>query len=218
MAVNFFNQFWGIKLKAVAKAFEKNGFDVTICSSKVEALDAMLGIVESAFPGVVAYGDSMTVRGTGILDRVAQMDGITFLDGFDSSMSRPERMEIRRKALSADLFFSGVNAITAKGELVWLDMIGNRIAPIAFGPSTVVIVAGKNKITASLSEAMERVKSYAAPLNAIKHTDFKTPCQTTATCHDCSSPHRICNSWLIMEKSFPVGRVKLILIDEELGL
>ena len=37
-------------------------------------------------------------------------------------------------------------------------------------------------------------------------------------CEDCNSPHRICNVWTIMEKSFPRGRVKVILINEELGL
>lgn len=215
---SFFKQFWGTKLRTAAKAFEKNGFDVTVCDTLDEARTAILDIVKQEQPKVVSMGDSMSLRATGAVDEVMALDGVEFINGFDKDMPRPERMVLRRQALMCDLFMTGVNAITSKGQLVWLDMIGNRIAPVAFGPKTVIIVAGRNKITPSIEEAMSRIRSYAAPLNAIRHTDFKTPCQTTATCHDCASPDRICNSWLIMEKSYPVKRVKLVLIDDDLGL
>jgi hypothetical protein len=35
---------------------------------------------------------------------------------------------------------------------------------------------------------------------------------------DCSSPARICNVWTIHEKSYPKGRIKVILINQDLGL
>lgn len=35
---------------------------------------------------------------------------------------------------------------------------------------------------------------------------------------DCNSPDRICNVWSITEKSYPAGRIKVILIHQELGL
>ncbi len=216
--ISFFDQFWGTKLRTAAKAFEKNGFDVTICQTLDDARQAIVDIVRQEKPEVVSYGDSMSLRSTGAIEEIMAMDNLTFINGFDSTMPRPERMVLRRSALMSDLFLAGANAMTVKGQLVWLDMIGNRIAPISFGPKTVIIVVGRNKLTATIDEAMSRIRSYAAPLNAIKHTDFKTPCQTTATCVDCASPDRICNSWLIMEKSFPAKRVKLILVDKDLGL
>lgn len=216
--LSYLEQFWGVRLKRVAKAFEKNGYDVTICKGIEEARQAIVDIVRDEHPSVVANGDSMTLRSTGALDIIKSMGDVHFIDCFDSTMPRPQRLVLRREALMCDLFLSGVNAITEKGQLVWLDMIGNRIAPIAFGPKAVVIVVGRNKITPNIEEAMSRIKRYSAPVNAIKHTDFKTPCQVTGECHDCSSPDRICNSWLIMEKSFPPRRIKLILVDEDLGL
>ena len=216
--LNFIEQFWGARLKSVSKAFEKNGFEVTLCKTIEDARNAIVEIVKHEKPAAVSYGDSMSLRSTGALEVIKAMKDVSFIDGFNHSKPREERLALRRQALTCDLFLAGVNAFTAKGQLVWLDMIGNRIAPISFGPKTVVLVVGRNKLTANLEEAMSRVRTYAAPINAIKHTDFKTPCQTTGTCHDCASPHRICNSWLIMEKSFPVGRVKLILVDEDLGL
>ena len=40
----------------------------------------------------------------------------------------------------------------------------------------------------------------------------------TGACMDCSNPDRICNTWCITEKCFPKGRIKIILIDQDLGL
>jgi len=55
---------------------------------------------------------------------------------------------------------------------------------------------------------IELIKNFAAPVNAIRHPGFKTPCIKTSYRMDCSSPDRICNTWTISEKSFPKGRVK----------
>ncbi len=95
-------------------------------------------------------------------------------------------------------------------------MIGNRINGIAFGPKNVIIIAGRNKICGDIEDAMFRIKNYAAPVNTM-NLDKKTPCKETGICHDCKSPDRICNTWSITEKCFPKKRVKIILINEELG-
>jgi hypothetical protein len=104
------------------------------------------------------------------------------------------------------------------GKLVNLDMVGNRIAGIIFGPQHVIITAGRNKIVSDVAGAMKRIKNYAAPLNAIRHTGFKAPCRKTSYCMDCKSPDRICNTWVITEKSYPKGRIKVIIINQDLGL
>lgn len=96
-------------------------------------------------------------------------------------------------------------------------MIGNRVAPLAFGPRNVVLFIGKNKIVKDLDEALKRIRTISAPLNAKRHDDLKTPCQKAGVCSDCKSPQRICNTWTITEKSYPKNRIKIILIDEEHG-
>jgi hypothetical protein len=82
----------------------------------------------------------------------------------------------------------------------------------------VVLFIGRNKIVPTLDDAMQRVKNYAAPANAIRHPGSEDPCTKTAVCTDCSSPDRICNTWCITEKCFPKGRIKIILINQDLGL
>ena len=126
-------------------------------------------------------------------------------------------LERRRQALQADLFITGTPAVTETGQMENLDMIGNRIGALTFGPKWVIVLVGRNKIAADLDEAMFRVKNYVAPVNSMR-LDKKTPCVKTSYCEECKSPDRICNTWTITEKSFPKGRVKVVLINEDLGL
>jgi len=138
------------------------------------------------------------------------------LDTFDKSISKEDMVERRRQALLTDLFITGANALTEDGWLVNLDMIGNRVAAITFGPKNVVIIVGRNKVVPGLEEAFDRIKDYTAPVNTMR-LDKKTPCRKTGICHDCGSPDRICNYWGITEKSFPKGRIKVVLVNEDLG-
>ena len=115
-----------------------------------------------------------------------------------------------------DLFVTGTNAVTESGQLVNLDMIGNRVGAVTFGPKHVIILVGRNKIVPDLESAMFRVQNYAAPVNTMR-LDKKTPCAKTSFCADCKSPDRICNYWTITEKSFPKNRVKIVLINKDMG-
>jgi len=142
---------------------------------------------------------------------------ITVLDTYDKNLSPEESYELRRRSLLVDLFITGTNAVTERGRLVNLDMIGNRVAAITFGPKNVILFIGRNKIVADVDEAIERIKVYAAPVNVMR-LEKKTPCLKTGICQNCTSPERICNAWSISEKSFPKGRIKVILINEDLGL
>lgn len=196
----------------------KNGFRVLLAEDEREAEEIFWEeLYEEINPKSVSYGDSLTLRGLNILDDLKDKD-IEFIETFGNDLSWREQIHNRKKALSVDLFLTGTNAITDKGQLVNLDMVGNRIGGIAFGPRRVVIFVGVNKIVSGLDEAMERVRRIAAPQNAINHPTLKTPCQIDGICIDCNSRDRICNSWLITEKSYPRGRIIIILINKELGL
>lgn len=128
-----------------------------------EAFAVLKAIAERERPEIVSFGDSETMHATGIVGWLRGDGRWKLLDGFDPAMSYPERLEIRRQALMSDLFITGVNAISMEGSLHWLDKVGNRIAPVAFGPRKVVIVAGRNKIVADRAEAEDRIRTIAAP-------------------------------------------------------
>jgi len=206
------------EIEETVYSLKKNNFDVYHVESKEKANEIFFKkILPEINPKTVSYGDSLSAESTGILEDLKKKEGIKFIETFDEESTRKEQIQASRDALQSDLFIAGINAVTTTGLLVNLDMVGNRIAGIAFGPKKVVFVIGKNKITKNLENAMDRVKRIA-PKNAARHPGLDVPCQKTGECVDCDSPDRICNSWLIKEKSYPKGRIKIILVDEDLGL
>lgn len=205
-------------LERTTAALTVNGFKVYQAVDAEHAAEIILGeIVPEVAPETVSYGDSMTLHATGVLDVFRHDPDITFLDTFESGVAREDILERRRHALLADLFLTGTNAVTADGALVNLDMVGNRVAGLVYGPRHVVVVVGTNKIVEDEAAARTRIREIAAPQNAQRH-DAKTPCAKTGKCMDCKSPDRICNVWTISAKSWPRRRIKVILIDQPLGL
>lgn len=177
----------------------------------------MQTIIPETKAQTILRGDSITCIESGIFDAIAALPGITYIDPWIQGVPFEERSEFLRHNLAVDLMVTGTNAVTEKGQLVNLDMVGNRIGGITFGPKYIVILVGRNKIVPDLDAAMDRIRNYAAPANAMRF-GLNTPCVKTSRCADCSSPDRICNAWSILEKSYPKGKDKVVLINEDLGL
>ena len=210
--------YWQTRLADLKDVLEANNFEVHRAESLAEAKRVVLEeILPKTGAKSVSWGGSMTFMASGLYDAVKALPGMEVLDPYDKSLSPEESLDCRRRSLLTDLFFAGTNAVTETGKLVNLDMIGNRVGAITFGPKNVVLLVGRNKVVPDLEDAMFRIKNYAAPVNAMR-LDKKTPCVKTSYCEECKSPDRICNTWTITEKSFPKGRVKIILINEDLGL
>ena len=211
------DNYWRLNLQDIKESLVKNGFDVFMADSAEDARQIVLEeILPELNPKTLSWGGSMTFAATGLYETLRDSDKYDTLDTWDKSLSNEAKAERRRQALLTDCFFCGTNAVTEDGHLVNLDMIGNRTGAITFGPKNVVILAGRNKIVPDLERAMARIKEYVAPVNTMR-LDMKTPCVKTGYCVDCDSPQRICNVWTITEKSFPKGRIKIVLINADEG-
>jgi L-lactate utilization protein LutC len=212
------DHYWQLKLGDVADALTANNFEVHI-SSDLEAAHKL--VMETLLPAsgaqTVSFGGSMTVIKSGIYDALKSQQDLAVIDTIDPTVPPEEKIERRRQALLVDLFITGTNAITEAGQLVNLDMIGNRVGALTFGPKKVVLVVGRNKIVPDLEAAVERIKAYTSPTNAMR-LDMQTPCVKTGRCEECRAPARICNTWTITEKAYPKGRVSVVLINAEAGL
>lgn len=209
------------RLRQAQKALAANNFEAHVVANADAARELVAeGIIPALMEGgraaTASFGGSMTLVDSGIYDSVKKVPGLTVLDTYDKSIPRYESLELRRKALTCDIYLSGCNAVTLDGKLVNLDGTGNRVAAITFGPREVILVAGANKIVRDTHAAMRRIKELAAPVNSMR-LDRKTPCVKTLRCEDCSSPERICNTWTITEKSLPKNRIKVVLIDQDMG-
>jgi len=209
--------YWKGRLVGVKQALEQNNFEAFLADNAAKAKEVVQKeILPKTGAQSVSWGGSLTFTSSGLYDAIKNHPDLEVLDVFDKQRSDEEKSELRRQALLVDLFITGTNAVTETGKLVNLDMYGNRIAAITFGPKNVVILVGRNKIVPDVEEAMFRIKNYAAPINAMR-LDKKTPCVKTSYCEHCKSADRICNTWTITEKSFPKGRVKIVLINEDVG-
>lgn len=210
--------YWKLRLADVKLALEANNFEVYLAEDTNHANTIVLeDLLPKLNPETVSWGGSVTFTDSGLYKELSENSDLEVLDTFDQKLKDEQKHELRRKALLADLFITGTNAITETGQLVNLDMVGNRVGALTFGPKWVILMIGRNKIVTNLDEAMYRIKNYVAPTNCMR-LDKKTPCVKTSYCEECKGPDRICNTWTITEKSFPKGRIKVILINEDLGL
>jgi L-lactate utilization protein LutB len=209
--------FMKIRLEDLKQELEGNNFECHLAPDVETARKLILDdLIPAMKPESISWGGSMTVVASGLYTALKDREDLRVLDTYDKSLTAEQSYELRRQSLLVDLFLTGCNAVTESGQLVNLDMYGNRVGALTFGPRHVIVIVGRNKIVADLKDAIFRIKNYAAPVNAMR-LDKKTPCVKTSYCDECKSPDRICNTWTITEKSFPKGRVKVVVVNQDLG-
>ena len=128
-----------------------------------------------------------------------------------------EREQLMRETLLADVFLTGANGLSLDGQMVNIDGNGNRVAAIVYGPKSIIVVAGMNKVEDTVESAVTRARTIAAPMNN-QRFDNDNPCSTTGACGNCKNLTCICNQILVTRHCRPAGRIKFILVGEELGL
>ncbi len=201
-----------MNIEKAIKALEKNGYKVSFFESAEGAAQYLDGEIRGK---TVGFGDSETLLQMRMYERLALNNTV-----FDP-MHRPEDqsfIEAGKNCLTTEIFLTSVNAISETGELINIDGTGNRLSGSLFGHQKVYFVAGTNKISPSLEEAINRARNIAAPLNAKRH-GFKTPCAAKGErCFDCASPERICNALLIHFKKMLSIEMEVVLIGDNLGL
>ena len=197
----------------VAAALQKRNMEAYYCPTAAEAVEKALELIPKT--DSVSWGGVMTVDELGLKQRLAQ-EGYTLIDR-DTAKDPAEKQALMHQALSCGTFLMSSNAISEDGQLVNIDGIGNRVAALCFGPKQVIVVAGMNKVAADLDGAVSRARHIAAPANA-QRFDGKTPCAVNGQCGDCTSPDCICSQMVITRFCKPAGRIKVVLVGEELGL
>ena len=194
----------------VVKAIESRNMEAYYVKTKEEALAKALELIPEK--STVSWGES--AKEIGLLDALHNGD-YEVLDREDK-MTREEKQEVARKALTCDVFIGSTNAVSEDGVMVNIDGNANRVAAYAFGPKSVVLIVGMNKVVKSEEDAMSRARNEAAPINA-QRFGIDTPCVKNGTCFDCKSPQCICCQILITRFSREPKRTKVILVDENLG-
>jgi len=201
------------QVERTIEALEKNKMAAVYVESKDKVIDAVKAFMQEG--ETVGVGGSMTLFETGIIDYL-RSGRYNFLDRYAPGLTNDEMQEIYRKSFLADTYITSTNAITEDGELYCVDGNGNRVAAMIYGPKSVIVVAGINKIVTDYEAAVDRVRRIASPANATR-LSCKTPCVKMGICQDCRSDMRICCSYTVFRQQRFKNRIKCIIVGEELG-
>ncbi len=196
----------------VVEALNKKHFEAYYVENKSEALKKALELIPSTHS--ISWGGSVTIDEIGLKDELKKRGN--FLIDRDSAKTPEEREELMKKGLLCDTFLMSSNAITEDGELYNIDGHANRVAALCFGPKYVLIIAGMNKVVKDMNAAYSKVRNYTAPVNA-QRFNLDTPCCKTGACYNCNSIQSICAQMVETRFCRPQGRIKVILVGEDLG-
>ena len=202
------------RLEETVAALRRRGFAAECFATGADAAARVKELAADAKS--VGFGGSVTLASLGLAEALAAAGKEIWRHG-DPKWRPEEKMDVMRRELTCDLFLTSANALTADGRLVNIDGNGNRVAASIFGPKRVVFVVGRNKIVdGGIDAAIDRIKREACPPNC-RRLNRKTPCAATGACADCSSPDRICNVTVVMDRRPSRTDVHVLLVDEDLG-
>ena len=196
----------------LVKNLQSRHFDAYYCENREEALKKALELIPEG--ASVGWGGAHSAEQIGLMEAVHQGN----YRPIDRSLAKSseEREQMMRDMLFCDVFLTGANGLSLDGQMVNIDGTGNRVAATIYGPKSVLVIAGMNKVEDTLEAAMNRARTVAAPMNNQRFGN-NNPCSTTGTCGNCKNETCICNQIVITRHCRPAGRIKFILVGEELG-
>ncbi|WP_420908119.1 lactate utilization protein [Dysosmobacter acutus] len=190
----------------VSKALKSRGFAVSRFGTAAEAADYLNQSIDGK---TVGFGGSVTLQEMGLYETLGSHNEVVW-----HWKGGPE---LRREAMTTQVYLTSVNGLAETGELVNIDGSGNRVAGSLFGHEKVYLVVGRNKIAPTYEEALWRARNIAAPKNA-KRLGAKTPCAAKGDrCYDCAGPGRICRALVVLWEPMTGMETEVVLVDEELG-
>lgn len=200
------------RLAAAAQALRRRGFDAAVFSSADEAARFILADVPEG--ASVAVGGSMTVKQMALHTRLRER-GHTVLWHWE--VAPEERPALLHKAMNCPVYLCSANALTDDGLIVQIDGNGNRVSAMCYGPQTVYVIVGRNKLVhGGLQQAVRRIKQVACPLNARRQA-LDTPCAREGACDAERCAHSMCHMTVSFDRAPKGKRTQVVLIDEDLG-
>lgn len=211
------------QIELTMKNLERNNMKPYYVETKEEVVPLIKTLLTKG--ETVANGGSMSLEACGVFKEILESGEYNFVDrrGLQGDAIR----DAYGKAYMSDSYFCSSNAVTERGELFNVDGNSNRVSCIVYGPKQVIMVVGKNKIVKDIDEAIERVKTKAAPPNCVR-LNCDTPCAKTGKCvglsiedyemtDGCAGSGRICCNYVVSALQRHKDRIKVIIVNEELG-
>ncbi len=214
----------GFRIEKTIRALNKNNIAGIYVPAVADVVPAVQKLLDEG--DAVAFGGSMSLYESGVIDHL-RSGRYRLLDRDNPALSHEQVQEIQRQSFCADAYLCSANAVTENGEIYNVDGRGNRAAATIYGPKSVIMVVGCNKLVCDLEEAVRRVKKIAAPANAVRlgrdtYCAHKGECMSLAVkasgmTDGCNSPGRICAQYTVLGWQLQKERIKVLLVGEALG-
>ena len=141
------------RAQVLVKNLKSRHFEAYYCPDSASALAKALELIPEG--ASVGWGGALSAQQIGLIDAV-KSGSFAAIDR-DAATTPEERTQALKRCLTADVFLCGANALSLDGQMVNIDGTGNRVAAIAYGPDTILVIAGMNKVCDTLDDALTAV-------------------------------------------------------------
>jgi YkgG family uncharacterized protein len=152
------------RIQGTLRAVKERGINAELVDTKEDALVRVRDLILAG--AVVMTAASVTLQQIGL--EVLLINGNHPWRNFKADLLAEKdpvkQMAMRRQGTLAEYFLGSVNAIAETGELVFASGSGSQLPAYAYTSRHVIWVAGAQKITPTLEEAIRRIREYVLPL------------------------------------------------------
>ena len=152
------------RIERTLRAVKERGINAELVNTKEHALIRVQALIP---PGaVVMTAASVTLQQIGfeaLLIR-GEHPWRNFKADLLAEKDPMKQMAMRRQGTLAEYFLGSINAIAETGQLVFASGSGSQLPAYAYTSRNVIWVAGAQKITPTLEEALHRIRDYVLPL------------------------------------------------------
>lgn len=193
-------------VQKTVKAVMARGINVILVNNKTEALTQLKQLIPAGAPVITASSQTLTEIGLDDIFISGEHPWKNLKTEILAEKDPIKQTILRKQATLSDYYLGSVNAIAESGEIVFGSATGSQLPAYAFSSSHVIWVAGTQKITVNLEEAIRRVREYVTPLvdEQIKRM---------------GGPGTTMGKLMIFEREVPFlkRQITLILVNEVLG-
>jgi hypothetical protein len=152
------------RVQRTVEAVNGRGIHAELVETKEAALERVKALIP---PGcVVMTGASVTLQQIGFEDILIRGDHPwrNFKADLLAEKDPVKQSAMRRQGTLAEFYLGSMNALAETGELIFASGSGSQLPAYAYSSRNVIWVAGTQKITATLDDALRRVREHVLPL------------------------------------------------------
>ena len=160
------------RIHRTLEAIRGRGIHAELVETKEEALAKIQQIIPPE--AVVMTAGSVTLQQIGFEAILisGQHPWRNFKADLLAEKDPAKQSAMRRQGTLAEFFLGSVNAIAETGELIFASGTGSQIPAYSYSSRNVIWVAGVQKITPTLEDALRRVREYTLPLEDERQKKF----------------------------------------------